>query len=54
MGSAKDFSSMLSFYEKHRLQPVIDSVFALNKIEDAHRYYMENGNQFGKIVLQIP
>jgi NADPH:quinone reductase-like Zn-dependent oxidoreductase len=35
-----------------RLKPVIDSVFPLNKVQDAHRA-MEANQNFGKIILEI-
>jgi len=38
--------------EAAKLKPVIDSVFPLGKIRDA-TLRMEQGNQFGKIVLKI-
>jgi len=52
MGSARDFADMLAFVESHNIKPVIDSVFALDRVEDAlHR--MDQGLQNGKIVLKI-
>ena len=35
------------------VQPVIDSVFPLEKVQDAHRRLESNGT-FGKVVLTIP
>jgi NADPH:quinone reductase-like Zn-dependent oxidoreductase len=35
-----------------RVRPVIDRVFALEDIAEAHRY-MESNQSFGKIVLQV-
>ena len=52
MGTRDEFLSMLDFVESRRLRPVIDQVFPLEKIEDAIKR-MEQGDQFGKIVLQI-
>lgn len=52
MGTRDEFLSMLDFVESRKLKPVIDTVFPLEKIEDAFRR-MEDNTQFGKIVLQI-
>ena len=52
MGSEKDFAEMIQFVEKHQIKPVIDAVFSLADTETALRR-MDEGTQFGKIVLQI-
>ncbi len=52
MGTRDEFLSMLDFIESRKLMPVIDTVFPLEQIEDAMKR-MEQGDQFGKIVLQI-
>ena len=52
MGTAQEFEAALKFYEVHRLRPVIDQVFPLSEASAAHRR-MEEGEQFGKIVLKI-
>lgn len=53
MGTEEEFGKMLQFFEKYEIRPAIDKVFPLENIRSAH-HYMENGNQFGKIVLEIP
>lgn len=53
MGTPDEFRDMLKFYEKHEIRPVVNKVFPLEDIKKAHEY-MEQGNQFGKIVLEIP
>lgn len=53
MGNPEEFRKMLELYTEHQLKPTVDKVFALEDVEEAHRQ-MENGNQFGKIVLTIP
>ena len=53
MGSAEDFGSMLDFYEKHGLHPVIDETFPLEEVPAAMNH-MEEGKGMGKIVLDIP
>ena len=35
------------------IQPVIDSIFPLEKIQDAHRR-LESNDTFGKVVLTMP
>jgi zinc-binding alcohol dehydrogenase/oxidoreductase len=52
MGTRDEFLSMLEFIEGHKLLPVIDKVFPLEKVKDAFAH-MEHANQFGKIILQI-
>jgi len=52
MGSPEDFQSMVSFVNKHRIQPVIDKIFAFAEGENAIRR-MDDGKQFGKIVIKI-
>ncbi len=52
MGSDDDFRAMLSAVFAAKLKPIIDSVFPLGKIRDAMAR-MEQGTQFGKIVLKI-
>ena len=52
MGTRDEFLSMLDFLESRNIKPVIDQVFPLEKIDEAMKR-MEEGDQFGKIVLQI-
>lgn len=52
MGSASDFAAMVQLVEKHRIRPVIDSVFPLAEGNEAIGR-MESSPQFGKLVLQI-
>jgi NADPH:quinone reductase-like Zn-dependent oxidoreductase len=47
---AVDF--VINGLDQGTLKPVIDRVFAFDKIVDAHRYMEANG-QFGKIVATI-
>jgi zinc-binding alcohol dehydrogenase/oxidoreductase len=53
MGSPKEFQSMLSFYTKNQIHPVIDSVYSFEEINIAQSR-MENGINFGKIVVTMP
>jgi zinc-binding alcohol dehydrogenase/oxidoreductase len=52
MGTSKEFASMIKFYEKYKLRPVIDREFLLCETEKAF-HYMEDGRSFGKILLNI-
>jgi len=51
MGSRRDFAAMLRLYAGG-MRPIVDTVLPLDQAADAHRR-MEEGQQFGKIVLQI-
>jgi zinc-binding alcohol dehydrogenase/oxidoreductase len=52
MGTHDEFLSMIDFIENHTIKPVIDSVFPLTQVQQAFER-MEQGNQVGKIVLEI-
>lgn len=52
MGSPNDFSEMTEFVGRHRLKPVISETFPLERAFDAFSL-MEQGGQFGKVVLRI-
>lgn len=52
MGSDTDFEHMLAFVKQHKIKPVIDTVFPLEKINEAFNH-MADAKQFGKIVLAI-
>lgn len=53
MGSRREFRDMVDAVEKMQLRPIIDSGF---RMEDLNRALarLEEGRQFGKIVLEIP
>ncbi|WP_065411108.1 zinc-binding dehydrogenase [Pseudobacillus wudalianchiensis] len=53
MGSSRNFEEMLQFFADHEIRPVIDRIFPLQEAAEAQRY-MEKGQQFGKIILEIP
>jgi len=48
----KKFSSFLRFFETGELKPMIDRVFKMHEIRQAHEYLEANRN-FGKVVLEI-
>jgi len=52
MGSAADFAAMLNLMSSQQLHPVVAKVFPLAEV-GAALTYMENAEQFGKIVLQV-
>src|SRR5688572_17000404 len=52
MGTRDEFLSMLDFLESRSIKPVIDKIFTLEEIEAAMTR-MEQGDQFGKIVLKL-
>jgi NADPH:quinone reductase-like Zn-dependent oxidoreductase len=52
MGSPADFQSMVEFVNRHRIVPVIDKIFPMDKGEKAMRR-MDEASQFGKIVIKV-
>ena len=51
MGTRRDFSAMLQLYADG-MRPIVDRILPLDQAAEAHRR-MEEGQQFGKIVLRI-
>lgn len=52
MGSPDDFKNMLKYVDEKNIEPVIDKIFPMEDAELAFSY-MENQEQFGKIVIKI-
>jgi NADPH:quinone reductase-like Zn-dependent oxidoreductase len=52
LGSRQEFSALLKFVSRHRLRPVIDSVYPLTQAKLALAK-LESGKQMGKIVLSV-
>lgn len=52
MGSDADFKEMIDFVNEHQVKPVQLTIFEMAETENALRL-MEEGKQFGKIVLKI-
>lgn len=52
MGSREEFIAMLQFMEKHKIHPIVDSVYSLEDTILAFQR-MERGEQLGNIVLKI-
>ncbi len=53
MGTSQDFDAMMAFITRHRITPVLDQFFPLEKGAQAY-HRMTQGAQTGKIILQIP
>jgi zinc-binding alcohol dehydrogenase/oxidoreductase len=52
LGSPDDFAQMLDLVGKHQIRPLIDSVYPLLEIAEAHRH-LESRKQLGKLVLSL-
>jgi zinc-binding alcohol dehydrogenase/oxidoreductase len=53
MGTREDFEGAYELVARGAAQPIVDRVFPLEQAAAAHEY-LEEGRQFGKIVLEIP
>ena len=53
MGSASDFAGLVTNIQNGTWSPIVDSIRPLDEVGSAHER-MESGEQFGKLVLQIP
>lgn len=52
MGNDEEFAEMLAFVNTHKIVPLVDSVFPMEKAQEAIDK-MSKGEQLGKIVLKI-
>lgn len=52
MGSPVEFEQMLKFVERYQMEPVIDSIFALENYNQAITQ-LTHRERFGKVILQI-
>ena len=50
MGNLHAFDAVIELISTNRIKPIVDKTFSMEKITDAHKY-LENSNQFGKVVL---
>jgi zinc-binding alcohol dehydrogenase/oxidoreductase len=50
MGSRADFSEMLDYVERHKIIPVVDSVYGWSQVHEALDL-MDRSGQFGKIII---
>jgi NADPH:quinone reductase-like Zn-dependent oxidoreductase len=53
MGTASEFAELIQLLEAGQVRPVVDRVFPLSETAAAHAR-MDEGEQFGKIVLAVP
>jgi len=53
LGSREEFRQLLSFLNSAGIKPIVDIVFPLKEAAAAQTY-LEEGRQFGKVVLRIP
>jgi NADPH:quinone reductase-like Zn-dependent oxidoreductase len=53
MGDMDSFEAVVRGFEAGHYKPIVDKVFPLNQIGEAHRY-LESGRHHGKIVVAIP
>ena len=53
LGSREEFRQLLSFLNGAGIKPIVDIVFPLKEAAAAQTY-LEEGRQFGKVVLKIP
>ena len=53
LGSREEFHQLLSFLNAAGINPIVDIVFPLKEAAAAQTY-LEEGRQFGKVVLRIP
>jgi len=53
MGTREDFNGAYELVARGAAQPIVDRVFPLEEAAAAHEY-LEEGRQFGKVVLEIP
>jgi zinc-binding alcohol dehydrogenase/oxidoreductase len=52
-GSRRDFRQALNFLEASGTKPFIDRVFPLREAYTAQQQRLEEGKQFGKVILSI-
>jgi zinc-binding alcohol dehydrogenase/oxidoreductase len=52
LGSPDDFAQMLDLVDKHQIHPLIDSVYPLSQIAEAHRH-LESRRHLGKLVISL-
>jgi NADPH:quinone reductase-like Zn-dependent oxidoreductase len=53
VGSRERFEAMCTFFEQHRIQPVIDRVFPLSEAIEAF-HYLESAQHLGKVCISFP
>jgi NADPH:quinone reductase-like Zn-dependent oxidoreductase len=51
MGDVSGFHEIVQWLAEGKVRPVVDKVFPMSEIQDAHRY-LEASQQAGKVVLR--
>lgn len=51
-GPRDELETMLKFYEKHQIRPVVDKVFKFEEGKEAIKYLFSGGH-FGKVVVKV-
>jgi NADPH:quinone reductase-like Zn-dependent oxidoreductase len=51
-GPRDRFEEMIGFYEKHKIQPVVNRVFSFKESKEAFKF-LASGGHFGKVVIQV-
>ncbi|KAF7586617.1 hypothetical protein BBP40_008553, partial [Aspergillus hancockii] len=51
-GPKDRFEEMIAFYEKHRIEPVVNKVFAFEEAKEAFKF-LASGSHFGKVVVRV-
>lgn len=52
VGNKEQHEAMLAFMVEHRIKPVVDVVYDLDRIQDAYRH-LESGRFFGKVAVNL-
>lgn len=52
VGNAQELHGLVNAIEKNNLKPVIDSVFPMEKVQDAFCRF-KSGEAFGKVVITL-
>ena len=52
MGNDEEFEQMISFFDAHKIHPMIDAVFPLERYKDAFERF-HAADHFGKIIVEI-
>ena len=52
VGNRDQHEAMLAFMVQHRIRPVVDVVYDLNRLQDAYRA-LETGSFFGKVGVNL-
>ena len=52
VGPRDRFVEMCDFYDKHKIRPVVDRVFAFDEAKEAVKY-LYSGGHFGKVVVRV-